>query len=94
MIYSRNNYTDAKLCSYNMANGVVVACLVLTAAIGVRISVLAVKFHHVYDYTIVRHPWQVSENHKPQVHPSHVREIEQSVRYPTKQKMELYSHIN
>ena len=30
------------------------------------------KFH-VYDYTIERHPWQVSENHNPRVHPSHVR---------------------
>ena len=29
------------------------------------------KFH-VYDYTIVRHSWQVSENHKPRAHPSHV----------------------
>ena len=37
--------------------------------------VVAVKFHNVYDYTIERHPWQVSENHKPRVHPSHVREI-------------------
>ena len=43
--------------------------------IGVRIPVVAVKFHNVYDYTIERHPWQVSENHKPRVHPSHVREI-------------------
>ena len=33
------------------------------------------KFHNVYDYTIDRHPWQVSETHKPRVHPSHVREI-------------------
>ena len=33
------------------------------------------KFHDVYDYTIEWHPWQVSENHKPRVHPSHVREI-------------------
>ena len=33
------------------------------------------QFYDVYDYTIVRHPWQVSENHKPPVHPSHVREI-------------------
>ena len=33
------------------------------------------KFHNIYDYTIEWHPWQVSENHKPQVHPSHVREI-------------------
>ena len=33
------------------------------------------KFHNVYDYTIERHPWQVSENHKPRVHPSHAREI-------------------
>ena len=32
---------------------------------------VAVKFHNVYDYIIVRHPWQVSENHKPQVHPNH-----------------------
>ena len=39
------------------------------------IPVVAVKFHNVYDYTIVRHLWQVSENHKPRVHPSHVREI-------------------
>ena len=30
-----------------------------------------------------------SENHKPQVHPNHVREIGQSVRYLTKQKIEL-----
>ena len=50
------------------------ACLISTAAIGVRISVVAVKFHNVYDYTIERHPWQVSENQKPRVHPSHVRE--------------------
>ena len=33
------------------------------------------KFPNVYDYTIERYPWQVSENHKPLVHPSHVREI-------------------
>ena len=26
-------------------------------------------------YTIERQPWQVSENHVPRVHPSHVREI-------------------
>ena len=64
------------------------ACLIFTAAIGVRIPVVAVKFH-VYDNTIVRHPWHVSENHKPRVHPSHVREIGQSVRYLTKQKIEL-----
>ena len=51
------------------------ACLIFTAAIGVRIPVVAVKFQNVYDYTIERHPWQVSENHKPCVHPSHVREI-------------------
>ena len=41
----------------------------------VRIPVVAVKFHNVYDYTIERHPWQVSENHKPRVHQSHVRKI-------------------
>ena len=52
-----------------------VACSIFTAAIGVRIPVVAVKFHNVYDYTIERHSWQVSENHKPLVHPSHVREI-------------------
>ena len=40
----------------------------------VQIPVVAVKFHNVYDYNMVRHPWQ--ENHKPRVHPSHVREIE------------------
>ena len=51
------------------------ACLIFTAAIGLRIPVAAVKFHNVYDYTIERHPWQVSENLKPRVHPSHVREI-------------------
>ena len=33
------------------------------------------KFHNFYDNTIEWHPWQVSENHKPRVHPSHVREI-------------------
>ena len=38
-------------------------------------AVVAVKFHNVYDYTIERHPWQVSENHKPRIQPSHVREI-------------------
>ena len=27
------------------------------------------KFHNVYDYTIERHPWQVSVNHKPRVTP-------------------------
>ena len=43
------------------------ACLIFTAAIGVRIPVVAVKFHNVYDYIIVRHLWQVSENHKPRV---------------------------
>ena len=31
--------------------------LIFTAAIGVRIPVVAVKFHNVYDYTIVRHPF-------------------------------------
>ena len=31
--------------------------------------------NNVYDYTIERHPWQVSENHKPRVHPRHVRGI-------------------
>ena len=30
---------------------------------------------NVYDYTIERHTWQVSENHKQRVHPSHVMEI-------------------
>ena len=40
-----------------------------------RVPVVAVKIHNVYDYTIELHPWQVSENHKPRVHPSHVREI-------------------
>ena len=33
------------------------------------------EFHNVHDYTIEWHPWQVSENHKPRVHPSHAREI-------------------
>ena len=52
------------------------ACLIFTAAIGVRIPIMAVKFHNVYDYTTIEwHPSQVSENHKPRVHPSHVREI-------------------
>ena len=55
--------------------GGMVGCLEpLTAAIRDRIPVVAVKFH-VYDYTIERHHWQVTENHKPWVHPSHVREI-------------------
>ena len=47
----------------------IIACLIFTEA------TVAVKFHYVYDYTIEWHPWQVSENHKPRVHPSHVREI-------------------
>ena len=68
------------------AYGVVVSMFVFTAAIGVRIPVVAVKFHNAYDYTIVRRPWQVSESRKPRVHPSHVREIGQSV---TKHKIEL-----
>ena len=50
---------------------------------------MAVKFHNVYDCTIERNPWKVSENHKPQVHPSHVMEIGQSVRYLMKHKIEL-----
>ena len=33
------------------------------------------KISYCFDYTIDQHPWQVSENHKPRVHPSHVREI-------------------
>ena len=33
----------------------------ITAAIGVQIPVVAVKFQKVYDYAIVQHPWQVSE---------------------------------
>ena len=70
------------------AYGVVVSSLVFTAAIRVRISFVAVKFHN-YDHIIVRHPWQVSENHKPRVHPSHAREIGQSVRYLIKHKIEL-----
>ena len=37
-------------------------CLIFTAAL---------KFHNVYEYSIV------SENHKPWVHPSHVRKIGQ-----------------
>ena len=45
------------------------------AAIGFRILVVGVKFHTLYYYTIVRHHWQVAENHKARVHPSHVREI-------------------
>ena len=65
------------------------ACLIFTAAIGVRITVEAVKFHNVYDYTIVRYHWQVSENRKPRVHPCHVREIGHSVGYLTKHKIEL-----
>ena len=56
---------------------------------GVRIPVVAVKFHNVYDYTIERHPWLVSENRKPRVHPSHVREIGKSDGYLTKHKIEL-----
>ena len=52
---------------------------IFTAAVRVRIPV-AVKFHNFYDYTSVA-PCHVSENHKPQVHPSHVREIGQSVGY-------------
>ena len=44
---------------------------------------------NVYDYTIVRHPWEVSENHKPRIHPIHVREIGQSVGCLTKHKIEL-----
>ena len=60
---------------YWLAYGVVVSMFDFTAAIAVRIPVVAVIFHNVYDYTIVLHPWEVSENHKPRVHPSHVREI-------------------
>ena len=66
---------DLSVLSWWAYGVVVLACLIFTAAVGVRIPVVAVKFHNVYDYTIERHPWQVSENHKPWVHPSHVREI-------------------
>ena len=48
------------MCGY----GVVVSMFDFNGAIGVRIPVMTVKFHNVYDYTIERHPWQVSENHK------------------------------
>ena len=44
----------------------VCACVCLFFCLGVC---------NVYDYTIERHPWHVSENHKPPVHPSHLREI-------------------
>ena len=57
------------------AYGVMVACLIFIAATGVQIPVVVVKCHNVYDYTIERHPWQVSENYKLRVDPSHVREI-------------------
>ena len=42
-----------------------------------------------YNYTIVQHPWQVSENHKPQVFTPAMREIGKSVRYLMKHKIEL-----
>ena len=42
-----------------------VAYLIFTAVIGIQIPVVAVKFHNADDYTIERHPWPVSENHKP-----------------------------
>ena len=29
----------------------------------------------VYGYTIEQHSWQVSENHKPRIHPNNAREI-------------------
>ena len=51
----------------------------------VRIPVVAIKLHNVYNYTIEQHPWQVSENHKPRVHPNHAREIG----YLMKHKIEL-----
>ena len=38
------------------------ACLIFTAAIGVQIPVMAVKFHNVYDYTIERHPWHIGKH--------------------------------
>ena len=66
-----------------------IARLIFTAVLEVRIPVVAVKFHNVYDYTIVQHPWQVSENHKPRVHPSHVRELGKSVGYLVKHNIEL-----
>ena len=47
-------YAMKELCSI-----IPLGCLIFTAAIGVQIPVVAVKFH-VYDYTIERHPWQVS----------------------------------
>ena len=55
--------------------GVVVACLIFTGAIGVRIPVEEVKFHNDSHNTILWHHWQLSETHMPQVHPSNAREI-------------------
>ena len=85
MITNSDMNSDMKKWAY----GVVVSMFDFTAVIGVRISVVAVKFHNAYDYTIVQHTRQVSENQKPRVHPSHVREIGKSVRYLTKNKIEL-----
>ena len=51
--------------------GVVVSMFDFHCSDRVQILVVAVIFHNVYDYTIERHPWQLSENHKPQVHPSY-----------------------
>ena len=33
------------------------------------------NYHNEHHNTIMRHHWQVSKNHMPRVHPSHVREI-------------------
>ena len=64
---------------YLQPYGVVVSMLDFHRSDGVRIPAMGVKFQNVYDYTIVRHPWQVSENHMPRAHPNHVREIGEPV---------------
>ena len=65
-IYLNKRYTV--LCAY----GVVVSMFDFHRSDqGLNPSCGGKKFHNVYDYTIERHPWQVSEDHKPRVHPSH-----------------------
>ena len=75
LVSESDSFTDTYCILSARVYGVVVSMFDFTAAIGVRIPVVAVKFHHVYDYIIELHHWQVSENHKPRVHLSHVREI-------------------
>ena len=59
-IYFYRNFTAVST-PVVIAYGVVVTMFDFHRSDRVRIPVVAVKFHNVYDYIIERHPWQVSK---------------------------------